>query len=502
MPKTGVLLVGLGGNNGSTFVSGVLANRLNMTWETKDGLHQPNYLGSLTQSATLKMGDSDSKEHFLPFKDVLPMLDPNDLVISGWDICKDNLRQATAKAKVIHVNLQKRLASHLEAIQPMPSIYYPDFIAANQGDRANNLIPGSKPCSYHLEALRRDIRDFKARHALSKVIVLWTANTERFVQNCTEAHETEAAFLRAVAQGHPEISPSQMFAMAAVLEGCAYINGSPQNTFVPAIVKAAERRGVFLAGDDFKSGQTKIKSVLVDFLVSAGIRPESIVSYNHLGNNDGRNLSSPPQFHSKCVSKSNVIDDLVSSNPALFEKRGAPDHCVVIKYVPFVGDSKRAMDEYTSSIFLNGRNTIVMHNTCEDSLLAAPLILDLILLTELLQRVWIMPLGDSSGKVKRRLESAGEDPAVVKLLGMSNRQQNGVKGVRVEGAELSAGGRKFERMHEVLSALSYLMKAPMVPEKTPVVNALFRQRVCIENLFRACLGLQPESHMLLEHKLH
>lgn len=193
---------------------------------------------------------------------------------------------------------------------------------------------------------------------------------------------------------------------ASILEGCSYINGSPQNTCVPAIVELATDRGVFLSGDDFKSGQTKLKSVLVDFLISAGIKPTSIVSYNHLGNNDGRNLSAPLQFRSKEISKSSVIDDMVMSNPVLYRAGEVPDHCVVIKYVPYVGDSKRALDEYTSEIFLNGTNTLVIHNTCEDSLLAAPLILDLILLTELSERITIINKADNTvEKVSRFLSN-------------------------------------------------------------------------------------------------
>lgn len=132
-----------------------------------------------------------------------------------------------------------------------------------------------------------------------------------------------------------------------------------------------------------------MKSVLVDFLISAGIKPTSIVSYNHLGNNDGRNLSASPQFRSKEISKSTVVDDMVASNPILYRSGEVPDHCVVIKYVPNVGDSKRALDEYTSEIFMHGISTIVVHNTCEDSLLAAPIILDLVILTELCQRISI-----------------------------------------------------------------------------------------------------------------
>merc|ERR1712211_157254 len=173
---------------------------------------------------------------------------------------------------------------------------------------------------------------------------------------------------------------STLFCVASLLEDSAYINGSPQNTFVPGVVELAMQRNVFIGGDDFKSGQTKMKSVLVDFLVGAGIKPESIVSYNHLGNNDGKNLSAPACFRSKEISKSNVVNDMVESNGLLYKPGEHPDHCIVIKYQPFVGDSKRAMDEYTSDIFMGGKNTIVMHHVCEDSLLAAPLILDLVLL--------------------------------------------------------------------------------------------------------------------------
>lgn len=197
-----------------------------------------------------------------------------------------------------------------------------------------------------------------------------------------------------------------------------------------------------------------MKSVLVDFLVGAGIKPTSIVSYNHLGNNDGMNLSAPQTFRSKEISKSNVVDDMVSSNAILYEPGEHPDHVVVIKYVPYVGDSKRAMDEYTSEIFMGGRNTIVLHNTCEDSLLAAPIILDLVLLAELSTRI--------------QLKAEGEG--------------------------------KFHSFHPVATILSYLTKAPLVPPGTPVVNALSKQRAMLENILRACVGLAPENNMILEYK--
>ena len=177
--------------------------------------------------------------------------------------------------------------------------------------------------------------------------------------------------------------------MACILDQVAYINGSPQNTFVPGAIELAEKNKSFIGGDDFKSGQTKIKSVLAQFLVDAGIKPISIASYNHLGNNDGYNLSSPKQFRSKEISKQSVVDDMIESNEILYnEKSGNKvDHCIVIKYLPAVGDSKVAMDEYYSELMLGGHNKISIHNVCEDSLLATPLIIDLVVMTEFFQRV-------------------------------------------------------------------------------------------------------------------
>lgn len=168
-----------------------------------------------------------------------------------------------------------------------------------QLSRAKNTITGTRYEQY--EQIRRDIREFKANSGVDTVIVLWTANTERFCTVEKGLNETAAELEASLVANHSEISPSTIFAMASIAEGCTYINGSPQNTFVPGVVELAEVNGVFIAGDDFKSGQTKLKSVLVDFLVSAGIKPVSIVSYNHLGNNDGKNLSSPQQFRSKEV---------------------------------------------------------------------------------------------------------------------------------------------------------------------------------------------------------
>lgn len=452
VPKTGCMLVGWGGNNGSTITAAVLANKLGLSWNTKLGVKKANYVGSMTQSSTVCLGTGPGGDVYVPLKDLLPMVHPNDIVFDGWDISSLNLADATERAQVLDSGLQRQLRPYLEKLKPRPSIYCPDFIAANQADRADNVLSGTK--QEMLEQIRMDIQDFKQKNCLDKVIVLWTANTERFCDVQDGLNDTAENLLNSIARNEEEVSPSTIFAVASILEKCSYINGSPQNTNVPGVIDLAKKYGTFLGGDDFKSGQTKMKSVLVDFLVSAGIKPVSIVSYNHLGNNDGKNLSAPQQFRSKEISKSNVVDDMVESNHILYEEGEKPDHCVVIKYVPYVGDSKRALDEYTSEIFMHGLNTIVLHNTCEDSLLAAPIILDLVILCEICERI------------KFKVE----------------------------------GDQEFQSFHPVLSLLSYLLKAPLVPCGTPIVNALFKQRSCIENIFRACVGLKPQNHMLLEHK--
>ena len=343
--------------------------------------------------------------------------------------------------------------------------------------------------------------------------MLWTANTERFAQLTEGINDTADNLLAAIEADEPEIAPSTLYAVACVLEGVPFVNGSPQNTFVPGLLELAVARGVVIGGDDFKSGQTKMKSVLVDFLVGAGIKPTSIVSYNHLGNNDGMNLSAPQTFRSKEISKSNVVDDMVASNALLYGPGEHPDHVVVIKYVPYVGDSKRAMDEYTSEIFLGGRNTIVMHNTCEDSLLAAPIILDLLLLTELLTRVQLRRDGEAAlhdlHPVAALLSYLTKAPLVPQVRARARARwwcllalcfaaiaqplPKPAKQRRAACARAALAPGAQQR-------LTHPPPHPPTPQGVPVINALSKQRAMLENFCRACIGLPPDSNMMLEFK--
>lgn len=466
VPKLGVLAVGLGGNNGTTLAASIIANRDDIAFENKEGTIPPSYFGSVTQCSTVKIGiDSNGKDVYAPFNSLLPFVNPNDIVIGGWDISSMNLSDAMKRAQVLDYGLQVKLEKKMEAIRPMQSLYYPDFIAANQKERADNCFNQLESGSFstndkwsHVQKIRDDIAQFKAKEKLDKVIVIWTANTERYAQLEKGVNDTADNLINSIKADHKEVSASTIFAVACILDGVPFVNGSPQNTFVPGCVELAEKHGSFIGGDDFKSGQTKVKSILAQFLVDAGIRPVSIASYNHLGNNDGYNLSAPDQFRSKEISKASVVDDVIESNSILYnEKLGKSiDHCIVIKHVPAVGDSKVAMDEYYSQLMLGGHNRISIHNVCEDSLLATPLIIDLVVMTEFFSRVSYKKL---------------------------------------EGTE------EYEKLHSVLAFLSYWLKAPLTRQGCDPVNGLNKQRLGLENLLRLLVGLPVLNELKFEERL-
>ncbi|EAN78118.1 inositol-3-phosphate synthase, putative [Trypanosoma equiperdum] len=464
--RTGVMLIGWGGNNGTTVTAALMAHKHGVSWRTKTGTKQPDYLGSITQSSTMSVGlTSEMEEVFVPMKALVPMINPAELVIGGWDCSGMNIADAMRRAQVLDVTLQDALYNYLKDMHPLPAAFDLDFVAENQLSRADNIMQ-TKNKWESVEQLRADIRNFREKNSLEEVIVLWTANTERFSEHITGVHDTADHLIDAIRRNENEIAPSVLYATAAIMEGCSYINGAPQNTLCTGLIELARRHGVFVVGDDFKSGQTKVKSGLVEFFMDAGIKPECIASYNHLGNNDGYNLAAPKQFRSKEVTKGGVLDDMVSSNSILYPpgSRG-PDHCIVIKYLPYVGDSKRALDEYNFSIFMGGEQTVVLHNTCQDSLLAAPLIIDLVVLTELMHRVTVTQCdGEGCCDKKEKMTS-------------------------------------YTHMETVLSLLSYLLKAPRVPEGTPVVNGLNRQGQAIKNVLRALVGLPPDNNMQLECRL-
>jgi len=242
---------------------------------------------------------------------------------------------------------------------------------------------------------------------------------------------------------------SVLYCIAAIEEGVLYLNGSPQNTFHPYIIQLAKEKGAWIAGSDFKSGQTRFKTIMSDFLIGSGLKLASVVSYNHLGNNDGKNLKEDKCFQSKKISKAGVLDDAIKANPQLYPENDSNiDHEVVIKYVPFVGDSKRALDEYSSLIFMNGVNTISSYNICEDSLLAVPIMIDMVVLGELFTRM------------------------------------------KIDG----------EKLGPVLSYLSFFFKAPITNHDEYVINSFCRQREMLVNFLKSAAGITPDDATLLKFK--
>lgn len=451
--KLGVLIVGLGGNNGSTLVASLIAYNKGIVWNTKTGPHEVKFLGSLSQYGSVHIGyDKNMKPHSRLFSEMGNMYKPSELVVHGWDICSDNLYQCCKKAQVIEPALLDQIEDDLTRIKPMYSFYRGDFISSNQRERMNNVYPVCTSVKSAIEFISRDIKNFRFEYDLDQVVVVWSGSTERMSKI---DWNTEEEMMRDIDSDNTEISPSMVFALASIMTGAIFINGSPQNTLNRAILDLARKHNTFACAGDLRSGQTRNKAVLVDFLTSCGIKPLSIVSYNHLGNNDGYNLSDEPQFKSKEITKKSVIDDVVEANPQLFINGTAPDHTVVIKYVPAVGDSKRAMDEYYSELMLDGRHTMAIHNTCEDSLLAVPVILDLIIFSEFFSRVRILPSYNNN----------------------------------------------ITTFHPSMSFLSFFFKSPVVNDHEPLINSFFKQRHGLENFFRILNGLPPLDHVGLSWRI-
>lgn len=218
VPKLGLMLVGWGGNNGSTLSAALEANRRQLQWRKKTGIQKANWYGSITQASTVFLGsDENGKDVYVAMKDLLPMVKPDDIIIDGWDISSWNIGEAMRRAQVLDVELQDQLYNVLCELKPRPSIYDPDFIAANQSERADNVIVGTKYEQYL--QIRKDIRDFKMTNQLNQVVVLWTANTERFADIRKGLNTTMNDLIESLKANNSEISPSTIFAMASIDEG-------------------------------------------------------------------------------------------------------------------------------------------------------------------------------------------------------------------------------------------------------------------------------------------
>ena len=368
--KLGVLVVGLGGAVSSTFIVGTLAVR--------KGLAQP--IGSITQLSTIKLGKgADKREPMI--KDVVPLAKLDDLVFGGWDIFEENVYLAAKHAEVLKDKDLDGVKEELEAIKPMKAAFDNNYVTRLHGTWVKDT-----PTKWDMvEQLRKDIRDFKATNNCDRVVVIWAASTEVYVP-MTETHKTLASLEKAMKENSEEIAPSMCYAYAAVAEGVPFINGAPGLTVdMPAIWELAEQNKVAICGKDFKTGQTMMKTVLAPALKIRMLGLSGWFSTNILGNRDGEVLDDPASFKSKEVSKLSVIDTILQpeKHPELY---GDVYHKVRINYYPPRKDNKEGWDNIDIFGWMGYPMQIKVDFLCRDSILAAPLCLDLVLLTDLAQR--------------------------------------------------------------------------------------------------------------------
>ncbi|MDR1200303.1 MAG: inositol-3-phosphate synthase [Tannerellaceae bacterium] len=369
--KLGVLIVGVGGAVASTFITGTLSVR--------KGIGIP--IGSLTQLATIRLGKR-YENRFPKIKDVVPLAGLEDLIFGGWDIFDENVYEAAKHAEVLKKEDIDIVKDELEAIKPMPAVFDQNFVKRLHGTHVKKEASRWEL----IELLREDIRRFKAANGCERVVVMWAASTEVYIPQSKE-HDSLAAFEKALKEDNKEaVSPSMCYAYAAIAEGCPFIMGAPNLCVdIPAMWEFADKNKVAISGKDYKTGQTMLKTVLAPMLKTRMLGLEGWFSTNILGNRDGEVLDDPGSFKTKEVSKLSVINTILQTEtyPELY---GNIYHKVRINYYPPRKDNKEGWDNIDIIGWMGYPMQLKIDFLCRDSILAAPLCLDLVLFSDLAQR--------------------------------------------------------------------------------------------------------------------
>ncbi len=368
--KLGVLVVGLNGAVSTTFITGTIA--------VAQGKGEP--VGSLTQMGTIRIGKR-TENKFPKIKEFVPLTELNDIVFGGWDIRDESCYESARYHKVLERDDIDKVQEELSAIRPMKAVFDQKYVKNLQGEH----VKTSTSKWELLEELRADIRNFKANNNLDRLVVVWCGSTEIFLMH-NPAYNTIESFENAIKDNHDCIAPSMLYAYAALKEGVPYINGAPNLTVdIPAIIKYAEDNGLAIAGKDFKTGQTMMKTVLAPMLKTRMLGLSGWFSTNILGNRDGEVLDDPESFKTKEESKLSVIDSILQPElyPSLYKDYY---HKVRINYYPPKGDNKESWDNLNIFGWLNYPMEIKINFLCRDSILAAPIVLDLVLFMDLAQR--------------------------------------------------------------------------------------------------------------------
>ena len=367
--KLGILLVGLGAVS-TTLVAGVEA--------IKRGISEP--IGSLTQMGTIRLGKR-TDNNVPKIKDFVPLASLDDIVFGAWDIFNDNAYDAAMNAGVLDKDLLNQVSEQLASLKPMAAVFEQNYVKRLHGE---NVKEGKNKMEL-AEQLIEDIAKFKTDNGCDRLVIVWCASTEIYVEE-SEVHASIEVFEKAMYDNDPRIAPSMIYAYAAIKSGVPFANGAPNLTVdIPALTELAEQHKVAICGKDFKTGQTLMKTILAPGLKSRMLGLDGWYSTNILGNRDGEVLDDPENFKSKEVSKLSVLEHIFQPEvyPNLY---GDFSHVVKINYYPPRGDNKEGWDNIDIFGWLGYKMQIKVNFLCRDSILAAPLALDLALFMDLAQR--------------------------------------------------------------------------------------------------------------------
>ena len=367
--KLGILIPGLGAV-ATTFIAGVEA--------VKKGIAQP--IGSLTQMGNIRLGKR-TEDRYPRIKEFVPLADLNDIAFGGWDIYEDNVYEAALHAKVLDLPLLQSIKTELEAIKPMKAVFDRSYVSNLDGV---NVKTGATKYDLAMQVIE-DIENFKKENNCNRVVIVWCGSTEKYIQE-TDIHSTIEKFEAALKNNESLIAPSMIYAYAAIKLGVPFANGAPNLTCdIPALLELARQTQTPIGGKDFKTGQTLMKTILAPGLHARALGVRGWFSTNILGNRDGYVLDHPDNFRTKEVSKLSVLDEIFRPelNPELY---GELYHKVRINYYPPHGDNKESWDNIDIFGWLGYSMQIKINFLCRDSILAAPIVLDLALLMDLAKR--------------------------------------------------------------------------------------------------------------------
>ena len=419
--KLGILVPGMGAV-GTTLIAGVYA--------INKGMSKP--IGSLTQMGRIRLGKRDIDNKPL-IKDVVDIHALQDVVFGGWDVFPDNVYESAVHAEVIDKTMLDELKPELEKIKPMKAVFDKSYAKRLEG---THVKQGATKMDL-AEALMEDIRQFKDTHGCDRMVMIWCGSTEIYIEE-GDVHQSVASLEEGLRSNHKDIPPSMIYTYAAVKMGIPYANGAPNlSCDIPAILELAEQTQTPVAGKDFKTGQTLMKTILAPGLKCRALGINGWFSTNILGNRDGEVLDDPDNFKTKEISKLSVLEQILEpeKNPDLYEDLY---HKVRINYYPPRGDNKEGWDNIDIFGWMNYPMQIKIDFLCKDSILAAPLALDLVLFLDLAKRA-----------------------------GMSGIQE----------------------------WLSFYLKSPQAPKGVTPMHDIFKQQIKLENTIRYIGGEELITHL-------